>query len=130
MINSNMVEQSNAVDCDDVDIIMKDGIDVGYGYIYESAGNQHEYGGSMYLNRLNNELVQTGSMVDIVEDLANTSKSYCVDKNTKLDAINEVLGFYFLKPITTIPTIEKKTFKEAVDILQNSKLDYYIFKAI
>ena len=139
---------------EDIDVLIKDTMGIGFGYVYESA-DFDGYTAIMYQNRINENL---NNEEEIIGELSN-GKAYCYDGASILECINAILDFWFIKPLSNaeIQSINeiisdkiKKTinqgkinqlksqklklalgndyYKEAINYLKNNDLKYLIFQ--
>ena len=115
---------------DDINVIINNESGIGYGYVYDSVDGEFVFGGTIYQSRLNQEMLDNGdNFHDIIDDLANTSKAYCIDENDLTNAVNEILDFYFEDRVTDDFVVAKeKTIQSAVKHLIDNNLKHYIFR--
>lgn len=114
----------------DIEIIMRDDAGIGYGYIYET--DLGVYSGQVYQNRLNNKLITNNASYERITNEITQGKAYCIDEKTKLEAINEILDFYFMGPLEKEPEIkEEESIQTAVSNLEDKKFHiFYIERTI
>lgn len=87
---------------DDINIIIDRGNALGFGYVNH---NGEQFVSNMYQENIPEQM---GDDESILEHLAQ-GKAYGRNSDDVLDSINEVLGFWFLGPIS-LPLMELPTF--------------------
>ena len=104
----------------DINILIRDD-GVGYAYVYQ---NEDKYTATMFQDRLDLLLVDED---DIIERIHVTSKAYSSTRDTVLEAINDVLDFWFGEPLAALPDLRVyKGFKEALAANPGADFVFYI----
>lgn len=96
----------------------------GFGYVSPS-GLADEYVSTMYQNRLNDQLLDDG---EIIDELAE-GKSYGDSYDTQLEAINSILEFWFIPTLCEMPEYipQYDSIQEAIKFVEEDSRPYLIY---
>lgn len=96
--------------------------EIGYGYI--SLTEENLYRSNQYQSRLKKESFANFESLD--KELSD-SKLYLQEDETPLEALNQILSFWYHEPTKEVNVSEVKTDEEAVEALLSTNVPYLFY---